>query len=172
MVDEPLDELDREILHLLQIDARKQSDTAIADETNVTSTTVANRIADLEDQGIIQGYVPDIDYEQAGYPLVVLFTCSAPIADRSDLADQAMSVLGVVNTRETMAGAQNLHVKAVAEATDRIETITEELDKLGLNIVRSDIISQESTQPWDRFHLERFNDEDEPEETGANADGA
>ncbi|WP_458208031.1 Lrp/AsnC family transcriptional regulator [Haladaptatus sp. NG-SE-30] len=154
MAGEPLNDLDRRILHLLQVDARGTTDAEIGDETDVTGTTVANRIEKLEDQGIIRGYHPDIDYEQADYPLVILFVCTAPLAERSDIADQARDVLGVVNIRETMGGEQNLHVKAVADSTERIERIAQHLDELGLTIHRSDLMAHETVQPWNHFHLE------------------
>src|SRR6056297_2894073 len=86
MVDDPLNNLDRRILHLLQIDARAATDTDIAKETDVTGTTIHNRIERLEEEGIITGYNPEIDYEQAGYPMRVLFICSTDLSSRSEMA--------------------------------------------------------------------------------------
>jgi DNA-binding Lrp family transcriptional regulator len=158
MADEPLNNLDRRILHLLQVDAR-DTNRDIAEETDVTSTTVATRIERLEDRGIIQGYYPDIDYEAAGYPLVILLVSTVPVAKRATLAKQALDVVGVVNVKQILSGEQNLYVQAVAESTDRIERITEELDDLGLRIHRSDIVSQDKTQPWNHFHLKESADD-------------
>ncbi|WP_227378964.1 Lrp/AsnC family transcriptional regulator [Haladaptatus halobius] len=152
MVDEPLDDLDRRILHLLQVDARGITDTEMAEDSNVTGTTIATRITKLEDQGIIRGYHPDIDYEQAGYPLVVLFICTAPLADRSTICEQALGIVGVVNIRQMMAGEQNLHIEVVAESISRIEEITKQLDGLGLTIHRSNLLATETVQPWNHFH--------------------
>lgn len=111
MANDPLDNLDRRILHLLQVDARGASDTEIADETNVTGTTVHNRIKKLENEGVILGYNPEINYEQAGYPMNVLFICSTDLRRRSEMADEALNVRGVVNVREMLAGEENLHVE-------------------------------------------------------------
>jgi DNA-binding Lrp family transcriptional regulator len=163
MADSELDDLDRRILHLLQRDARRMTDTAIASDTGVTSTTVHNRIEALEDAGVIRGYQPDIDYEKAGYPLSVLFICSVPMSEREDIAERAMKVTGVVNTRELMSGERNLHVTAVAESTGDTERITEDLDELGLQINASEIISTERVQPWNHFRP-ATNQYDDPEE--------
>ncbi|WP_135854768.1 Lrp/AsnC family transcriptional regulator [Halorussus salinus] len=160
MDDEPLNHIDRRILHLLQVDARGKRDTDIAEETDVTGTTVANRIERLEDRGIIRGYHPEIDYEEAGYPLVILFVGTVPVTERKTIADQARDVLGVVDVKQLLSGEENIHVQAVAESTDRIEQITEELDSIGLQIHRSDIISEHTTQPWDHFHIEVAEDEE------------
>ncbi|MDS0258433.1 Lrp/AsnC family transcriptional regulator [Haloarcula sp. S1CR25-12] len=146
-----LDDLDREILHILQVDARRRTDTDIGKELNVSGTTVANRLDALEEGGIIRGYHPEIDYEMAGYPLVVLFICTAPIADRERHAQRSLDVRGVVNVKQLLSGEQNLHIQAVAESTTRIEEISEQLDAEDLRIVRSDILSYESVQPWNHF---------------------
>jgi len=140
MVDDPLDNLDRRILHLLQIDARGASDTDIADETDVTGTTIHNRIKELEKQGVILGYNPEINYEKAGYPMRVLFICSTDLSDRSEMAEKALDVQGVVNVREMLSGEDNLHVEVVAEATSDVKESTEQLDALGLRLVSSNIL--------------------------------
>jgi len=140
MVDDPLDNLDRRILHLLQIDARGASDTDIADETDVTGTTIHNQIKELEKQGVILGYNPEINYEKAGYPMRVLFICSTDLSDRSEMAEKALDVQGVVNVREMLSGEDNLHVEVVAEATSDVKESTEQLDALGLRLVSSNIL--------------------------------
>lgn len=152
MTDDTLDNLDRRILHLLQIDARGASDTDIGKETDVTGTTVHNRIERLEDEGIIIGYNPEIDYEQAGYAMHVLFICSTDLSDRSAMAKKALDVRGVVNVREMLAGKENLHVEVVAESKTDVKESTEQLDELGLSIVSSNILAEEHIQPWNHFH--------------------
>ncbi|WP_224269258.1 Lrp/AsnC family transcriptional regulator [Haloprofundus salinisoli] len=155
-----LDGLDRQILHLLQVDARGKSDTSIAAETGVTSTTVANRIQKLEERKIIRGYHPDIDYEAAGYPLVVFFVCTAPIAERSKVAESILGMLGIVSVREIMAGNENLHIQAVADSTARIESMIEQLTDRGVEIGQSYLVARELVQPWDHFHPEGLEEED------------
>ena len=168
MGDDPLDNLDRRILHLLQLDARGASDTNIAEETDVTGTTIHNRIKQLEEQGVILGYNPEINYEQAGYPMRVLFICSVPLHDRSEFAEKALDVRGVVNVREMLAGEENLHVEVVAEATSNIKESTEQLDELGLQIISSNILAEERIQPWNHFHQEiAGEDADTPSDIGS-----
>lgn len=123
-----------------------------------TSTTVSNRIASLEESGVVRGYHPEIDYERAGYSLVVLFICTVPLGERSAVAENVLEIPGVVNVRETMASEQNLHVEIVAQSTDDVEKTTQRLGELGLNILRSDILADESVEPWNVFREE--SDED------------
>ncbi|HTT74021.1 MAG TPA: Lrp/AsnC family transcriptional regulator [Thermoplasmata archaeon] len=63
-----LDELDRSILEELNVDARR-SHREIAHRLKVSPTTVSARVARLEAQGVIRGYVPVLDDEQLGWDL-------------------------------------------------------------------------------------------------------
>ena len=168
MVEDPIDNLDRRILHLLQLDARGASDTAIGEETDVTGTTVHNRIQQLEERGVIIGYNPEIDYEKAGYSMRVLFICSIDLSSRSEMAERALEVRGVVNVREMLAGDQNLHVEVVAETTSDVKESTEQLHELGLQINSSNILAEERIQPWNHFHQEEAGEDAEtPSEIGS-----
>ncbi|MGA9839206.1 MAG: Lrp/AsnC family transcriptional regulator [Thermoplasmata archaeon] len=63
-----LDELDRSILEELNTDARR-SHREIAHRLKVSPTTVSARVARMEAQGVIRGYIPLLDDEQLGWDL-------------------------------------------------------------------------------------------------------
>ena len=63
-----LDELDRSILEELNADARR-SHREIAHRLKVSPTTVSARVARMEGQGVIRGYIPLLDDEQLGWDL-------------------------------------------------------------------------------------------------------
>ena len=64
-----MDRLDKRIITCLNKNARK-SYRKIAKELCVSLATVANRIKNMEDAGIIQGYIPIINQEKVGYELI------------------------------------------------------------------------------------------------------
>lgn len=66
-----VDELDRKILSLLQKDARL-SYREIAKELNVAVGTVYNRLKRLEEEGVLKGFYPKLDYEKLGYELTAI----------------------------------------------------------------------------------------------------
>ncbi|MFO7926901.1 Lrp/AsnC family transcriptional regulator [Natronomonas sp.] len=150
MDNNPIDDIDRSILHQLQLDAR-QTDTEIGKKVDVTSTTVRNRLDKLE-HNVIQGYHPEINYEQAGYPLHVLFVCTVNPSELKALTRDALDVQGVVSTRELLGGERNSHVEVVAGTVREVEEIRNDLADLGLAINSSEIISEAEVQPWDRFY--------------------
>jgi DNA-binding Lrp family transcriptional regulator len=63
-----LDALDRSILEELNIDARR-SHREIAHRLKVSPTTVGSRVARLEEEGVIHGYIPLLDDELLGWDL-------------------------------------------------------------------------------------------------------
>lgn len=66
-----MDELDNKIIEKLNRNARK-SYREISRELNISLTTVANRIKKLEEEHIIEGYIPLINQEKIGYDLTAI----------------------------------------------------------------------------------------------------
>ena len=94
---EQLDDVDATILHQLQTDARKTSAADIAEGVDVTANTVRNRIDRLEDRGVIDTSVSNIEYERVGFPLRVVIACTPPVPERTALANEVMTVDGGVS---------------------------------------------------------------------------
>ena len=154
-VDHPvLDEIDRGILQLLQRDARNNTAVEIGERVGVSDGTVRNRIDHLETEGIIEGYVPTIDYDRAGYQLKIVFQCTARIVERADLAEAALSIDGVVNVREIMTGRRNVVVTAVAPESDDVTRVAYKLDDLGLDVEAEELMRSEHIRPFNHFGTE------------------
>lgn len=66
-----IDELDIKIITELQKDAR-QSYRDIAQKLKVAEGTIYNRVGKLKKEGVIKGFIADIDYGKMGYELVAL----------------------------------------------------------------------------------------------------
>ncbi|MFB6188309.1 MAG: Lrp/AsnC family transcriptional regulator [Halapricum sp.] len=159
MISVSLDEVDRGILFALQRDARNTTINEIAQEVDVSSSTVRNRIERLEDEDIIEGYYPKINYEKAAFPLHVLFICSAPANEREHLAKAALDARGVVDVREMLTSTRNLFVEAVATDTQDLSSISNGLAKLGFEIESSEILTNHYTRPWAHFEYDVVSDE-------------
>jgi DNA-binding Lrp family transcriptional regulator len=151
MKDGELDATDRRILYHLQQDARRTSSSDIAEELDLSSSTVRTRLNRLEEHGIIRGYHVDIDYDLAGYPLYTKIICTAPVTERDELVRRAREVRGVTAVREIMTGKRNVYVNAIGRSHDELNRIAGELDELGLEIVDEQIIRDEYVCPYDGF---------------------
>lgn len=162
-----LDNVDRGILHELQLDARNRTAQEIADKVGVSASTVRNRIDQLEATGVITGYHPKIDYEVANLPLQILFVCTAPPAERGPMVEQVLDVRGVVDVRETLTGRRNLYVEAVGTGTNDTVRITDAIHDIGLSIESSEILRQRRVQPFNHFFYTEPDDWDTDGETDA-----
>ncbi|WP_257298145.1 Lrp/AsnC family transcriptional regulator [Haloarchaeobius sp. FL176] len=151
MKDGTLDDVDRHILYYLQRDARHTSSSDIAEELDISPSTVRTRLKELETRGIIRGYHIDIDYDLAGYPLYTKIICTAPVPDRDTLANRAREVNGVTAVREIMTGERNVYVNAIGTDHDDLNRIAQDLDELGLRIVDEQLIRDEHVCPYHGF---------------------
>ncbi|WP_440769444.1 Lrp/AsnC family transcriptional regulator [Natronorubrum sp. DTA28] len=151
MSDVSLDNTDRGILFMLQKDARNITIADIAEEVDVSASTVRNRIEDMEEAGIIEGYFPKINYEQANFPLHVLFVCSASAEEREELARHVLEQRGVVDVREMLTSKRNLYVEVVATDTRDLTEITNDLSSQGFAVESTEIITSHYTRPWEEF---------------------
>lgn len=148
-----LDDLDRYVVYRLQGDARRTSAAEIAEDFGVSPSTVRNRIAALEADGVVRGSHLDIDYELVGYQLFTIIFCTAPIPQREELAREALGVAGVVSVRELMTGEENVHVVAVGRDGDDLSRIGRELSGLGLEIVEEELVHNEYSCPFHWFDV-------------------
>jgi len=153
-----LDEIDRAILHALQEDARNNTNAAISERVSVSASTVGKRIARMEEVGVITGHRSEIDYELAGFPLHVLFICTAGIADREDLILETLDLEGVINVRELMTGQENVHIQAVGTSNDDITEIAQTLDTMGYTVTDEILLRAEYDRPSVHFDGSNLND--------------
>lgn len=146
-----LDDVDRGILHLLQQNARNQTPVDMAKRLPVSDGTVRNRIRKMEEDGVIDGYVPRLDYESAGFPLRVVFTCSVAVEEQEPVAREALEVRRVVAVRELFSADGNVEVVAVGTDSADLLEVAERLGDLGMDVTGLKLVRNEYEQPFDRF---------------------
>jgi DNA-binding Lrp family transcriptional regulator len=143
-----LDDIDRRIVHALMRDARNTSSTEIAEQVSVSGATVRNRIARLEDSGIVEGYHPTIDFERADDALLNLFLCHVNFDDIDRVGAQLGTIPSVVAVRELMGGQTNLHVLVVGEDTGDLRRIGQEISKYGVEIKDEFLVERQMRFPY------------------------
>ncbi|WP_255171184.1 Lrp/AsnC family transcriptional regulator [Natrononativus amylolyticus] len=149
-----LDDVDRSILYLLQQDARNSTAQDIADPIGVSPSTVRNRIGQLEADGIIRGYHPEIDYEAANLPLQVTFVISVPPAELTEYSENVRGIQGVIDMREMLTGRRNVHVDVVGTSTADVTRITDAVHDLGVQIESAEMLRRRYVQPFNHFFLQ------------------
>lgn len=150
-----LDDVDRGILHVLQQDAREATAAEMGEYVGTAPSTVRNRIDALEEAGVIRGYLPELDYEAAGFDLHLFVVCRAPTGRRTELADRALELPGVISVRELTTGSHNIHIELVATDTDTADEARAGLEDLpDLEIVSTQIINDSHLRPFNHFGKE------------------
>jgi DNA-binding Lrp family transcriptional regulator len=151
---------------LLQRDARNTTAQEIGDTAGVSASTVRNRIDQLEADGIIKGYHPEIDYEAANLPLQVTFVISAPPTELKQYSEDIRAIQGVIDVREMLTGRRNIHVDVVGTSTKDITRITDAIHDIGAEIESSEMMRQRHIQPFNHFFLQGSEDTDARAEAG------
>jgi DNA-binding Lrp family transcriptional regulator len=100
--------LDKKLVNELLGDGRA-SLRSLAEDLDVSVTTVSNHISDLEEKGIIEGYTPKVDYDELGYDVTAIVQLkvegsSLPeVTERLKEHDQMISVYEVTGDYDIFA---------------------------------------------------------------------
>lgn len=149
-----LDDVDRSVLYMLQQDARNVTAQEIAEKVGVSASTVRNRIDQLEKDGIVRGYHPEIDYEAANLPFQVTFVITVPPTKISEYSESLRGIQGVIDVREMLTGRRNIHVDIVGTSTSEITRITDAIHEIGGEIESSEMMRRRHVQPFNHFFLQ------------------
>lgn len=156
-----IDDIDRQILYLLQEDARNNSNADISERVGVSPSTVGNRIQQLEANGIIRGYQPNIDYDKADFPLRVLFVCTTSITERANLIQEILDLPGVTNVTELMTGNDNILVEIVGSNNEDITRLATAIDARNISINEEILMKNSYPQPAGIFDVEDYYEDNE-----------
>jgi DNA-binding Lrp family transcriptional regulator len=100
--------LDRKLVNALLGDGRA-SLRSLGEDLDVSVTTVSNHLKDLEEDGIISGYTPKVDYDALGYDVTAILQLkvegSALVEVTEDLKEhkQMISVYEVTGDYDIIA---------------------------------------------------------------------
>jgi DNA-binding Lrp family transcriptional regulator len=128
--------LDRKLVNALLGDGRA-SLRSLGGDLDVSVTTVSNHLSDLEDDGIIQGYTPRVDYDKLGYDVTAILQLkvegsSLPeVTDELEEHEQMISVYEVTGDYDIIAigkftdtDGMNDHIKQLLVNPDIKESNT------------------------------------------------
>ena len=100
--------LDTELINALLGDGRA-SLRSLANQLDVSVTTVSNHLADLESEGVIRDYSPEIDYDALGYDVTAVIQLKVEGSSLPEVTDrlrdhaQMISVYEVTGDHDVIA---------------------------------------------------------------------
>lgn len=145
------DPTDAGILHLLHRDARNTTTAEIGEALEIAPSTVGSRIKKLEENGVVEGYEPRIDYDKLGYEHQFVVAGTAPFERRRQVAGEVADISSVVNVRSMMTTEINVAVKIVTATRADVEQTLEQLQARDLAIDRIEILESEHHEPTNMF---------------------
>ena len=148
------DAIDRAILYHLQENARR-SITDIADAVDVADNTVRNRIRSLEEEGVIEGYQVNINYDRIDVQHYYVFFCTARISERERLVEEARTYPRVLEVISLMTGKNNVLVVGAGSEKDDMADLARDIDDTGLEIEREYLVRRHHRKPYGDFELDR-----------------
>ena len=100
--------LDRKVVNALLGEGRA-SLRSLAEDLDVSVTTVSNHLSDLEEEGIIKGYTPIVDYGALGYDVTAILQLKiegqalVEVTERLSEHEQMVSVYEVTGDYDIIA---------------------------------------------------------------------
>jgi DNA-binding Lrp family transcriptional regulator len=98
--EKPLDDIDKNIIRILQDDART-SYREIQDRLGISIGTIHNRISKLRDSGVVEGYTLRLNNEKLGYKLTFLIRVNIDGKHTEEILDDLKTVPEVCSILHT-----------------------------------------------------------------------
>lgn len=122
--------LDRKLINSLLGDGRA-SLRSLGEELDVSVTTVSNHLRDLEDEAVITGYSPIVDYGEMGYDVTAIMHLKVDGSALTEITDRLEAQKQMVSVYET-TGEYDIIAIGKFEDTDgmndQIKTLLEDVD--------------------------------------------
>lgn len=124
-----MDHIDREILQILQHNARA-SLKMIAEKTFLSSPAVSARIEKLEKDGIITSYQAQIDPMKLGYHILAFINLNVLPEDKQKFYHYAEGIPNILEC-SSVTGEYSVIMKVAFESTMQLDSFLGQLQKFG-----------------------------------------
>ena len=147
-----LDEIDRNILKILQVDARK-SYREIQTQLGISIGTIHNRIAKLKKNKVIEGYTLRLNNEKLGYKLSFLIRINCAGKFTEEILENLKEIPEVCSIFHT-TGEQSAALICRFKESEDVHTFIRELNQKE-NITRTNsnmILKEYKNSSYVEFH--------------------
>ena len=116
-----LDDTDREILRILQADARTPF-SEVAREIDMSSATVHDRVQRMKEAGVIRGYHADVDPKAVGLGTSAIVGLRVEQGQEAEAIERLTDIEGVQEVNLT-TGEWDVVLRVYAEDTDALREL-------------------------------------------------
>ena len=139
--------LDTELINALLNDGRT-SLRSLAEELDVSVTTVSNHLSDLEEAGVLKGYSPKVDYGALDYDVTAVIQLNVDGSTLDKVTDSLSEHAQITSVYETTGDYDVIGVgkfKDTDEMNDQIKTLLNEpgIQESNTNVVLNTVSDHE-----------------------------
>jgi DNA-binding Lrp family transcriptional regulator len=131
--------LDARLINALLGDGRA-SLRSLAEELDVSVTTVSNHLSDLEEAGVIRGYTPVVDYDALGYDVTAVLQLKVEGAQLPALTDRLKEHKQMVSVYEVTGEFDVIAVGKFLDTDDMDAAIKQLLDDEAVNESNTSVV--------------------------------
>ncbi|MBQ7795167.1 MAG: Lrp/AsnC family transcriptional regulator [Lachnospiraceae bacterium] len=124
-----MDHIDREILQILQQNARTSLKT-IAERTFLSSPAVSARIEKLEKDNVITGYQAQVNPMKLGYHIIAFINLNVMPEDKQKFYKYAETIPNILEC-SSVTGEYSVMMKVAFESTMQLDQFLGQLQKFG-----------------------------------------
>ena len=144
--------LDQKILNALLNDGRA-SLRSLGGDLDVSVTTVSNHISNLEDDGVIEGYAPVVDYSELGYDVTAILQLKVEGSALPDITERLQKHKHMVTVYETTGDHDIIAIGKFTDTDHMNDQIKELLVDPDINESNTSVVLNTVTEN-EQFHLD------------------
>ncbi|MDH5019137.1 HTH-type transcriptional regulator Lrp [Halobacterium rubrum] len=135
---------------------------SLADDLDVSVTTVSNHLQTLEDEGVVNGYTPVVDYERLGYDVTAILQLKVDGNALPDITDTLRGHKQMISVYEVTGDYDVVAVGKFTETDDMNALIKELLSDADINESNTSVVLNAAAEN-EQFQLDVDEDDDDNE---------
>jgi len=137
--------LDARLINALLADGRA-SLRSLGEELDVSVTTVSNHLSDLEEEGVIEGYVPVVDYDALGYDVTAVIQIKVEGDALPDIAHRLAERPGMISVYEVTGDHDIIAVGKFTDTDEMNQRIKEFLTDADIKETNTSVVLNPVTE--------------------------
>ena len=131
--------LDEKLVNALLEDGRA-SLRNLAEDLGVSVTTVSNHLNDLNEQGVINGYTPKINYDELGYDVTAVIQIKVEGTAITDVADALREAKQMISVYEVTGNHDVIAIAKFKDTDGMNDQIKELLNDVNINETNTSVV--------------------------------
>ncbi|MFB6233273.1 MAG: HTH-type transcriptional regulator Lrp [Haloarculaceae archaeon] len=149
--------LDRKLINALLGDGRA-SLRSLGEDLDVSVTTVSNHLRDLEDEGVITGYSPIVDYGEMGYDVTAIMHLKVEGSALPEITDRLEAQKQMISVYETTGDYDIIAIGKFADTDGMNDQIKDLLEDVDIRESNTSVVLN-AVKDGDQFELDVDEDE-------------